>query len=85
MHCNLISGSEREEPMCKYLSMSTQTILFPMPAYTYPHYCCLQHRGSAVEMGHRLWRFPLKRAETATDGANLPPVAPIGAAWWRQR
>ena len=26
-----------------------------------------------------------KLAETATDGANLPPVAPIGAAWWRQR
>ena len=30
-----------------------------------------------------LWRFPLSLAETATDdGANLPPVAPIGA--WRQ-
>eukprot|EP01044_Picomonas_judraskeda_P035643 COSAG03_NODE_15359_length_433_cov_0.886228_2_plen_69_part_01 len=40
--------SEREEPMCKYLSMSTQTILFPMPAYTYPHHCCLQHRGKVV-------------------------------------
>ena len=27
-----------------------------------------------------LWRFPLSLAETATDdGANLPPVAPIGA------
>ena len=28
MHYNLISGSEREEPTCKYLSMSTQIILF---------------------------------------------------------
>ena len=37
----------REEPMCKYLGMSTQTILFPMPAYTCPHYCCLQHRGTS--------------------------------------
>ena len=27
MHYNLISGSEREEPTCKYLSMSTQIIL----------------------------------------------------------
>ena len=24
----------------------------------------------------RLWRFPLVTAETATDGAKLPPVAP---------
>ena len=44
MHYNLISGSEREEPTCTCLGMSTQIILFPMPAYTYPHYCCLQHR-----------------------------------------
>ena len=28
VHYNLISGSEREEPTCKYLSMSTQIILF---------------------------------------------------------
>ncbi len=28
MRYNLISGSEREEPTCKYLSMSTQIILF---------------------------------------------------------
>ena len=33
-----------------------------------------------------VWRFPLLLAETATDGANLPPVAPIalgGGANWR--
>ena len=32
----------------------------------------------------RLWRFPLVTAETATNGANWPCVAPIGARWWRQ-
>ena len=40
----------------------------------------------------RLWRFPLLTAETATDGAKLPPcganrrwvVAPVGAGRWRQ-
>ena len=25
----------------------------PMPAYTYPHYCCLQHRGTLVDTGHK--------------------------------
>ena len=32
----------------------------------------------------RLWRFPLIKAETATNGAIGPPVAPIGAGRWRQ-
>ena len=32
----------------------------------------------------RLWWFPLVTAETATNGANWPCVAPIGARWWRQ-
>ena len=37
-----------------------------------------------TRMSGRLWRFPLWEAETATNGAKLPPVAPIGAGSWRQ-
>lgn len=32
-----------------------------------------------------LWRFPLLFAETATDGAKLPPIPPIPWALWLPR
>ena len=50
------------------------------------------HRPARARARARLWRFPLRKAETTTNGAKLPPcganrrwaVAPIGAGRWRQ-
>eukprot|EP01043_Picozoa_sp_COSAG02_P041162 COSAG02_NODE_3390_length_6822_cov_7.140860_8_plen_103_part_00 len=86
VHYNLISGSKREEPACTYASMSTQTIPFQMPAYTYSHHLCVgiavcnTVASSSLQLmqSTEFWMYtfwPLSRAAPRTENYMQTAIA----------
>ena len=70
-HYNLIGGNEREEPTCKYLSMSTQIILFQ---------CLLIPIHTIAVCNTVAGTHTLRTASVAHHPALSPPLPPAQTA-----